>query len=240
MHTDRLTLPPLSRSMNSSANMDPEHDQHVHAAVTMCDLFLERLSSLNNAIFNSFDDVDDAQTLDSPLPGYFSTNTDYRETFAFVVAHEFRFRSWRHLTMLLQYKDILRRSVHRDLMLLYSAAEPGHFQAVGMWQSWDVVEARWPFSVPVETRTGDHVMQVCQGMWTALRAVAAAALENDAWFGPCEFDVLEEQGVLRVAEMTVMVPAETSVSRIIRYMKNMGSNFQRRTIGKEGAKEKTE
>lgn len=198
--------------------MDPPHEENVQAAKAICSSFLRRLSFLSDAMFESLDDVDYDDTLVPPRHEFFKTNHDYRETFSFVVANEFRFHSWRHQMILSQYHEILRSSVYRDFGLLISAeVYPDQLLAVRRWQSWEVVEARWPFMVPVETKTGDEVKSVCRGMWTALRSVAAAALANEAREGPCEFDVLGEGGVSRRATLTA-VPSESSASWIMRYM----------------------
>lgn len=216
--------------------MDMPHEQTVEAAIITCDVFLERLSSLDDDIRNGLDNVEDTHTLVLPFPRHFHTNEAYRDTFLFVLAHEFRFREWRHLTILLQYMDHLRGSVNRELGLLHTAAtKPGDIQALRRWQNLGLVEAGWPFSVPVESkRGGDEVIRACQGMWTALRIVAVGALENEQRTGSCVVDLLQEWGVARRRAAVPVVPAETLAFRTIRYM---GGVFGRQRI-KKTAKEK--
>lgn len=176
--------------------MDPVHEQDRIAAIAICCAFIRRLITLDDAIIGCLDDTDDGDDTTAALPQYFSTNDAHRKTYLFVAAHEFSIRSLKHLTILFQYKEILGTSLYRDFRRLSALGDPGLSAAVGRWRSWEAVEASWPFDVPVETLPGEEVVRVCHEMWTALRAVAVAALDEESRVGPCEFHVAAAGGVV--------------------------------------------
>lgn len=170
----------------------------VHTAIAVCESFLARLSSLEDAMIDMADHTDPDPELDAADadPEYFGNNDMYRTTFAMVVAVSFDPRSWRHYTILLQYQQLLSNSVIREFWVLFEPTNARYQAAVGRWGSWEVVGARWPFKVPAKTKAGD-VAHVCSGMWAALRVLASAALMEEARVGLCQFDVLAEGGVAR-------------------------------------------
>lgn len=176
--------------------MDPVHEQDRLAANGICCAFILRLTILDDAIIGCLDDTDDGDDTTAALPQYFATNDAHRQTFSFVAAHEFSIRTLKHLTILLQYNELLVTSLYRDLHLLSALNDPGLSAAVMRWRSWEAVGASWPFDVPVETSPGEEVVHVCHGMWTALRAVAVAALNEENRVGPCEFHVAAAGGVV--------------------------------------------
>ncbi|KAL0631755.1 hypothetical protein Q9L58_009384 [Maublancomyces gigas] len=179
-------------SLSSSITMDQQQ-----RAIAVCESFQARLSSLDDAMYNTIDDMDPDPELEATgfVPQHFSTNDAYRTTFTVVLAEQFDPRNWRHYTILLQYWHLLNYSVVLDFSLLHYPSQAGFQEAVGRWGSWEAVDARWPFEVPVQTGAGD-VARVCRGMWAALRVVAAAALREEDRVGLCEFDVMVEGGVV--------------------------------------------
>lgn len=179
--------------------MDRQH------AITVCESFRARLSSLDNAMYNTIDDMDPDPEFEATgvVPQHFGSNDAYRTTFTVLLAEQYDPRNWRHYTILWQYWQLLDYSVFQDLLLLQYPVQDGVQEAVGRWGSWEVVDARWPFEVPVQTGAGD-VARVCRGMWAKLRVVAAAALREEDRVGLCEFDVMVDGGVVRrcVSEST--------------------------------------
>lgn len=181
-------------------------------AIAVCESFRARLSSLDDAMYDIIDDTDGEAQLAAIgfVPQHFSSNDDYRRMFTVVVAEQFDPRKWHHFTILSQYRDLLDYRVVLDFSLLHYPAQPGFQEAVGRWGSWEAVEARWPFEVPVQTGAGD-VARVCRGMWAALRVVAAAALREEDRVGLCEFDVMVEGGVVRSGVAESMGGAEEGI-----------------------------
>lgn len=187
-----------ARTNDFSVTMTPPPEgHHRRGTIARCNEFLKRLSSLEEAMFNSLDNTDPTTTTTGLLLQHFTSNAAYRATFLEVVAaDDFDFRSWRHHSILSQYLDLLYNSVCDDLWLLSDTAQTGHHDAMERWGSWEAVRERWPFEVPVETSYGDEVQRVCADMWAALGVVAAAALQEEARVGQCWFDVTAERGVV--------------------------------------------
>lgn len=117
--------------------------------------------------------------------------------------------------MLWQYKNILISSALHDFVLLHDTADREHGAAGARWACWKAVAMRWPFDIPGETRAAGDFESVCRGMWTRLREVAAAALEEEARVGLCVFDMMAERGVIRRpgAAEGGMVQPERAVAR---------------------------
>lgn len=168
-------------------------------------------------MYNTIDGMNPEPELDGTdsFPQHFSSNDVSRATFTVVVVEQFDPRNWRHFTILLRYLDLLYYSVVLDLWTLHYPAEGRFQEVVRRWGSREVVEARWPFEVPVQTGAGD-VALVCRGMWAALRVVAAAALREEDRVGLSELDVMVEGGVARrgVAESTELA-AEGIGARLV-------------------------
>lgn len=184
---------PSPTSLSSSITMDQQQ-----RAIAVCESFRARLFSLDDAMYNTIDDTDgDAElAANSVIPEHFSSQVEYRRTFAVVVGEEFDPHKWRHFTILMQYWSLLNHSVFIDILRLRNPARPGFQEALERWSSSESADARWPFELPVQTGAVD-VTRVCRGMWAALRAVAVAALREEDRVGLCEFDVMVEGGVVR-------------------------------------------
>lgn len=100
--------------------------QYAHAAIAVCESFRARLSSLDDALYNTDLELDATGV----VPQHFSSNDAYRTTFTVVVAEQFDPRNWRHFTILWQYWHLLYCTVCRDFSLLHYPAEVGFREAV--------------------------------------------------------------------------------------------------------------
>lgn len=176
--------------------MDPLQEHHRHAAIAICQSFLNRLASLDEAMFNSLDDIDTGVTEATVLPQHFNTNAAHRTTFAVLATHNYDPASWHHHTILSEYIQLLCISASCDRFSLLDPLCPGYQEAVGRWVGWEAIDARWPFKLSVETSIGEQLFCVCTAIWDSLSVVAAAALQEEARVGPCRFDVMAKLGVV--------------------------------------------
>lgn len=80
--------------------------QPAHAAIAVYEPFPTRLSLPEDATIDMIDDTDRSPDLDAvdDNPQHFSSNNVYRTTFTVVVAEAYDIRSWRHFTILSQYR----------------------------------------------------------------------------------------------------------------------------------------
>lgn len=98
--------------------------------ITVCGSFLERLTLLHGAMINVMDDsdLDRADT----TPQHFRSNDVYRTTFTTAVAKAYDARSWRHCTILSQYRRFLHVSVYDEYSLLHDPPD-ARFEVTLEW-----------------------------------------------------------------------------------------------------------